>query len=293
VPVVERRPSPPTDRVVGILAGLLAHGPLTAAQIGRQVGIAPATCIAILNSLTDAGYVVRDARTRVYRLGPSLVPLGAAAARDFPLATVSPDIEALHRKVGFPCSVAFATDDAIVLVDQVGGESGPRVGQQIPLAPPFGAIQLAWDDAGRQEAWMQRASPKLTKQERDELSQVLGEIRECGFAISPLDESAARLRFALSEIADQSLSDTVRAQTQQLLAALHGRDYLQRELAGETRIAVNTISAPVFGAKGQPNFVVSLQIGQSDLASNRVRQLCTALLRATQAMTKRIGGIQP
>jgi DNA-binding IclR family transcriptional regulator len=290
---VERRPSPPTDRVVGILAALLAHGSMTAAQMGRQVAIAPATCIAILNGLTDAGYVVREARTRVYRLGPALVPLGAAAARDFPIATVSPDIEALHRKVGFPCSVAIATDDAIVLVDQVGGERGPRVGQQLPLAPPFGGIQLAWDTTGRQEAWMQRASPPLTQQERAELWQALGEIRESGYAISPLDESAARLRFALSEIADQSLSDALRAQTQQLLAALHGRDYLQAELAGKTRVSVNTISAPVFGPHGQPNFVVSLQIGQNDVAAHRVRQLCAALLRATQTMTKRIGGLQP
>ncbi len=290
---MERRPSPPTDRVVGILAALLAHGPMTAAQLGRQVAIAPATCVAILNGLTDAGYVVRAARTRVYRLGPALVPLGAAAARDFPLTTVGPDIEALHRKVGFPCSTAFATDDAIVLVDQVGGDTGPRVGQQIPLAPPFGAIQLAWDDAGRQEAWMQRASPALTREGRDELLQVLSEVREHGFAISPLDESAARLRSTLAEIADQSLSEALRTQTQQLLAALHGRDYLQRELTGPAKISVNTISAPVFGADGQPNFVVSLQVGQSDLAANRVRQLCTALLRATQTMTRRIGGVQP
>ena len=89
------------------------------------------------------------------------------------------------------------------------------------------------------------------------------------------------------------MSDALRAQTQQLLAALHGRDYLPRELAGKAKIAVNTISAPVFGSDGQPNFVVSLQIGQNDLAANRVRQLCTALLRATQTMTKRIGGVQP
>ena len=257
-----KRPSPPTDRVVGVLGALMTHGALSAAEIGRRVGISPATCVAILAGLTDAGYLVRDPATRAFRLGPALVPLGRAAARTFPLAAVRDELEVLHARLGLVCFVAVATDDAIVVIDQIGqsastGAAGParlRAGQQVPLAPPFGAIYLAWDDRERQEAWSQRAPAPLRKRERAELRQVLDDNREAGYAVPPYDENGARLRMVLAQIASDALAPSLRAQTRQLLAELHGHDYLQSELDSHPRVAVNTITAPVFGPNGRRAF---------------------------------------
>ncbi|PRC56814.1 ArsR family transcriptional regulator, partial [Mycobacterium sp. ITM-2017-0098] len=71
----------PTDRVVGIL-DFLAGRPderFGVSELARRVGLSKPTCLGIVTSPTDAGYLVRDTADKTYRLGPSLITLGHKA----------------------------------------------------------------------------------------------------------------------------------------------------------------------------------------------------------------------
>ena len=57
--------------------------------LARHADVSQATCHAILATLVDAGYVVRDPSSKSYSLGPAFLGLGDAAARAFPEVRVA------------------------------------------------------------------------------------------------------------------------------------------------------------------------------------------------------------
>jgi hypothetical protein len=74
------RPSPPTARVVTIRSFLRA---VPRSGLGSRkwlaAGAEQADLPGLVTSLTDAGYPVRDAGDKTYRLGPPLITLGHKA----------------------------------------------------------------------------------------------------------------------------------------------------------------------------------------------------------------------
>ena len=63
VPESSGRASPPTDRVVRIL-DFLAGRPderFGVSELARRIGLSKPTCLGIVTSLAEAGYLVRDA----------------------------------------------------------------------------------------------------------------------------------------------------------------------------------------------------------------------------------------
>src|SRR5690349_23879600 len=75
------RASPPTERVIAILDFLAAHphDRFGVSELARRLGLSKPTCLGIVTTLTEAGYLVRDSRDKTYRLGPSLITLGHKA----------------------------------------------------------------------------------------------------------------------------------------------------------------------------------------------------------------------
>ena len=64
------RASPPTDRVVAVLDFLAAHPAdrFGLSDLARRVGLSKPTCLGIVTSLAEAGYLVRDPADKSYRL---------------------------------------------------------------------------------------------------------------------------------------------------------------------------------------------------------------------------------
>jgi DNA-binding IclR family transcriptional regulator len=289
--------SKPTERVVRLLDTLRSHAGagLRFADLARTGGLSQATCHAILLTLADAGYVVRDDATRTYSLGPALVALGDAAGASFPDVRASAaELARLAAVTGCPVSAARVVDGAITVVEVVGPGSEAlaiRPGTRVPCAPPFGAIHVAWDGAEAVAAWIARASSPTLTAER--LRAVIDDHRRTRVAIAPYTASSAALREALGELAADTLSRDVRDRTLALLAAIDELDYSSGALDDADRLAVNTLTAPVFGLDGRVSFAVAIHVAQPDLAVTQIRALAGELHAATERMTTVVGGRRP
>jgi DNA-binding IclR family transcriptional regulator len=289
--------SKPTERVVRVLETLGAHAGegLRFADLARAGDVSQATCHAILLTLSDAGYVVRDPDTRTYSLGPALVALGSAARASFPEIRAARDhLELLAATTGCAVSAAYVVDGAITVVELVGGDRGAlpiREGTRVPFAPPFGAIHAAWEPEAVIDAWIARASSTTLTPER--LHAVVADHLRTHVAVAPYTQSSARLREALGELAVDALARDVRDRTLELLAAIDDLDYTSDVLARADRLAVNTLTAPVFDHDARVAFAVALHLAAPELAVSRIRELAAELRTATEQMTSTIGGMVP
>jgi DNA-binding IclR family transcriptional regulator len=289
--------SKPTERVVRLLEALQAspREPMRFADLTRAGDLSQATCHAILLTLADAGYVVRDDDTRAYSLGPALVALGQAATASFPeVRACSGELARLASSTGLAVSAARVIDGAITVVEVVGsgrGELPIRPGTSVPCAPPFGAIHVAWEGSDAVDAWIARASSPTLSVER--LRAVLDDHRRTHVAVAPYTQTSARLREALGDLATDSLSREVRDRTLELLAAIDELDYTSDALAAAERLPVNTVTAPVFDRHARVSFAAAVHVADRAASVARIESMAAHLRAATDEMTDVIGGRRP
>lgn len=81
-------------------------------------------------------------------------------------------------------SVALATAPA------PGGDQITRLGARYPVAPPIGALYLAWSDEREQRAWLDKAV-SATAAERAEHRRQLGDARAHGWSVSVIADDEA------------------------------------------------------------------------------------------------------
>jgi len=261
------------------------------------VDITRTTCHSLLMTLADAGYLVRDPRSKTYTLGPGLIALGQAAQRSFPsIQLARGELERLHRRTGMASTATAVVGGDIIVIDRVGEEddvAATRRGQRTPLAAPFGALHVAW--SGREEvaSWVDRTTEELTDQRYAEYDRLLAAIRRQRYTVSPLDEAGILLRGRLLELAADVASDDLRTMALALASALRSRDYLPDELAPGRQVGVDTVAAPVFDAGARPDFVVALQVQRDQVSTDEVAALASDLLDATRRMTRLVGGGEP
>src|SRR5437773_1717708 len=140
------RPSNPTARVVAIL-DFLAARPERAyglSELARSLGINKATCLTVLGSLVQSGYLLQDPGSKTYTLGPSSLALGNAALARFPaVGPARAVMQSLSDDLGVVCTVMVrANNNLVVLIE--AGTPGPlratvsRVGLRTPFIPPLG-----------------------------------------------------------------------------------------------------------------------------------------------------------
>ena len=160
----------------------------TVSELARAVGVPRATCDAILQALAVQRFVTRSADDRRYELGPASIALGEAARIANPgLRAAKAEAERLARELGACVSVCIHDGHTARVVEAF--DFGPlfalraRVGQAIPLVPPFGAVFVAWNDDDA-EGWIARAGDSLEAGERDRYRRALGAMRRRGYSVS-------------------------------------------------------------------------------------------------------------
>lgn len=295
------RASPPTARVVAVLDFLARHphDRFGLSELARRVELSKPTCLGILSTLTDAGYLVRDAGDKSYRLGPALISLGHSAQESM---LVNPAARAeLHRlSAAFDTTAALSAvvDDRITVLELVGPpgrDVGVRVGQSYPFAPPVGLMFVLWDDDALQ-AWLAKAPTIPLRTESARLDLVIAECRADGYLVERLTPGGRRL-YALMAGMSSTLPDELRALLGELVSDIGERVYLRDESRTEgqrrqTRSDISVISAPVFDHYQRQVMAASLHIGTA-LTEREITARAQALVATADAVTRQLGGAKP
>ncbi|MGB3352010.1 MAG: helix-turn-helix domain-containing protein [Mycobacterium sp.] len=293
------RASPPTERVVAIL-DYLAGRPrerLGVSELARRLGLSKPTCLGIATSLTEAGYLVRDAADKTYRLGPSLITLGHRAQESLrvsPAARV--ELRRLSEKFGVSAGLSAVIDDRITLLDLVapaGATPGVDVGQSYPFAPPVGLMFVLWDDeAVRNWLAMEPTVPlHASRTDPDRLHRVIERCRADGYLVERLTPGGRRLYSLLAGMSS-TMPDELRALLGELVSDIGERVYLREEKPGRRRHDISVISAPVFDHYGRQVMVASMRIGKA-LTDNEIRDHAKALIGTADAVSAQLGGAGP
>ena len=256
---------------------------LSLAELTRRLGVNKSTGHAILTSLVEAGWVLRDPTRKTYRLGPALVALGREAAASFPaLDFARPVLVELSLEHAAACGAIGVGDDAVTVLDQVVDPRATgtafRVGASFPLRPPLGAAVVAWAPDGVRDNWLAHVPPDT----RPHYADALAAIHERGFAVE-IAAPTVQLRELADLLADDAsaraaldrLADELATHEEFLVVDLDpGRDY-----------PVNVVNAPVFDHTGSVILVLSLTGFGRALRGAEVLAAGDALVAATTRLT--------
>ncbi|MHC9294303.1 IclR family transcriptional regulator [Mycobacterium sp. LTG2003] len=294
------RASPPTARVVAVLDFLARHPHerFGLSELARRVGLSKPTCLGILTTLTDSGYLVRDAgengKDKSYRLGPALISLGHIAQESM---RVNPAARAGLRRLSAAfdttAAISAVVDDRITVLELVGppgSDVGVRIGQSYPFAPPVGLMFVLWDEPALR-MWLAKAPTVPLRTETDRLDQVVAECRNAGYLVERLTPAGQRL-YGLMAGMSSTLPEELQALLRELISDIGERVYLRSEAQTRRRHDVSVISAPVYDHHHRQVMVVSLHIGCA-LTDAEITKRAQALVATADAMTKQLGGDKP
>ena len=287
------RPSPQTERVVRLI-DLLAARPdeaLTLSEISRRLRVNKATCHAMLATLTDAGWLLRHPTRKTYQLGPALVAVGRAVAIDLPaLEFARPIIERLSDELGMACLAVAPSGEHLTVVDEVGPPSLVRVfrvGEQIPIRPPFGAGFVAWSDAATRARWLDQVDSDAAG--RRFCDDALETSRRRGFAVELVTEPEARLRELVADFGADAgrmrelLEDLARE-------PLDGERFLAAQLDRTKRYRVSTIGSPVFDPDLRVVLVLVAVSPGGLIPGEQVHTIGQRVADAARRLTNALGG---
>ncbi|WP_431233910.1 IclR family transcriptional regulator [Mycolicibacterium psychrotolerans] len=266
-------------------------------ELSRRLQLAKPTCLGIVTTLTESGYLVRDAADKTYRLGPSLITLGHLAQESLRVNPAArAELARLSKTFETPAALAGVVDDRITLLELVGppgSDVGVRVGQSYPFAPPVGLMFVLWDDEALR-GWLGRAPTIPLRTETERLDRVIAECRTAGYLVERLTPGGRRL-YALMAGMSSSMPDELRALLGELISDIGERVYLRSEAEGpgsRQRHDVSVISAPVYDHHHRQAMVVSLQIGRA-LTDSEIAKHAKGLVATADALTTQLGGTKP
>ncbi|OBF16566.1 helix-turn-helix domain-containing protein [Mycobacterium sp. ACS4331] len=294
-PGASSRTSPPTERVVQILDFLADHPDqrFGVSELARRLGLSKPTCLGIVTTLGDAGYVLRDPVDKTYRLGPALIRLGHRTQESL---RVSPgareELSRLSARFGATAALSGVIDDRITLIELVappGARSGVEVGQSYPFAPPIGLMFVLWDEQALRD-WLSKEPTLPLRTKTARLHRVVETCRRDGYLVERLTPGGRRL-YALMAGVSTELPDELRALLGELVSDIGERVYLRDEATPEdTSHDISVMSAPVFDHHRRQVMVVSLHIGKA-LADDEITERAAALMATAGAITEQLGGV--
>lgn len=291
------RASPPTERVIAVLAFLARHphDRFGLSELARRVELSKPTCLGILTSLTEAGYLVRDTgetgRDKTYRLGPALITLGHIAQESLRVSPAARDeLRRLSGTYGATAALSGVVDDRITLLELVTPPGTPatvRVGQSYPFAPPVGLMFVLWDD-GAVRDWLAKEPTIPLRTDTDRFERVISECRTSGYLVERLTPGGRRL-YALMAGMSTTLPDELRALLGELVSDIGERVYLRGEDGPDARHDISVIAAPVFDHHQRQVMVATMQIGTA-LTDDEITVRAQALMQTADAVTLLLGG---
>lgn len=291
------RASPPTERVIAVLAFLARHphDRFGLSELARRVELSKPTCLGILTSLTEAGYLVRDAgetgRDKTYRLGPALITLGHLAQESLRVSpSAREELRLLSQTYGVTAALSGVVDDRITLLELVAPSGAPatvRVGQSYPFAPPVGLMFVLWDERAVRD-WLHKEPTIPLRTDTDRFERVIAECRTAGYLVERLTPGGRRL-YALMAGMSNTLPDELRALLGELVSDIGERVYLRGEDGPDARHDISVIAAPVYDHHRRQVMVATMQIGRA-ITDDEIADRASALVETADAVTRSLGG---
>ena len=288
-------PAPAVSRACDIL-GILAGTPtrrFSVSELSRLAAMPRATCDAVLLALSDGGLVVRR-NDRLYELGPRCISLGdAARAANSMLEIAASAVDGLARRMGSCVAVSVADGDETRVAD-VADYSPPfaitiRVGQAVPMRPPFGAVFVAWADHERIERWIDE--PSIDESARVRYRSALADVRRRGFSVTVnTDRDLPGLLEAFSQNAGD---DEARPSAEELFEEMVRSHHLPSHLDDNLSMRINQLSAPIFGS--DRSVVASIMIlgPNREMPGAEIDALGELVVSTADHVTRSIGGRRP
>ncbi|MFV8161528.1 IclR family transcriptional regulator [Mycobacterium sp. 134] len=256
-------------------------------DVVSALDLTQATAHAILKTLCDRGWLIRDPMDKTFALGPGLAVVAARTEAVRPLAHAARiAAQELSQQLGYAASVVERAADELVITAFEG--AGPRPagtpGDRIRYAPPFGVAFAAWDSPSQQRAWIDRA-PTTGDALTERLNEVLAQTRERGFDVDWTTPELTRAAQMVGSLPSDGLPDHVRGITDQLLAEFTTICLAPAGATAGKSQPVATIAAPVFDAHGRVALILSVHplrsmtARQVDAAGQRVRRAADRLSR--------------
>ncbi|MBU9767308.1 helix-turn-helix domain-containing protein [Mycobacterium sp. TNTM28] len=256
-------------------------------DVVSALDLTQATAHAILKTLCDRGWLIRDPATLTFVLGPGLAVVAARTEAARPLAHAARiAAQELSQQLGHAASVLERVADELVITAFEG--AGPRPsgtpGDRIRYAPPFGVAFAAWDSAAEQRAWIGRA-PTAGEALTERLVEVLAQTRARGFDVDWTTPELTRAAQMVGSLSSDGLPDHVRGITDQLLAEFTTIGLAPAGDAVGKSQPVATIAAPVFDPQGRVALILCVHplrpmtARQVDTAGQRVRRAADRLSR--------------
>ncbi|MFE3224394.1 IclR family transcriptional regulator [Nocardia sp. NPDC059228] len=290
------RKSPPTERVVQIL-NLLADAPrerLTLTQVAAALGLNKPTCLGILTALTEAEFVTRD-DAKSYGLGPALLRLGSAAESGLAnLDLVRPIVAELHDRLGVSCVLSTIHDGQIVILDRLGaamaGDRRDLVGERLPLAPPLGLVNIAWEPDIVVDAWLGRQPLIPLEAGHETVRAIIDGGRRRGYIVERLPTSIAST-VVLATVLASGMPQRIIDELCRNLPATDWSEYLATMPADSTAtVSVAHISAPIFDQHRGQQYTLTLVPERTDATLTQCEEWATALTHAAHKATLALGG---
>ncbi len=303
---VSGRASPPTERVVAVLEFLARHPHerFGLSDLARRLELSKPTCLGIVTTLAEAGYLMRDAGDKTYRLGPKLIALGHIAQESMRVDPAArEELRRLSSAFDTTAALSAVIDDRITLLELVGppgADVGVRVGQSYPFAPPIGLMFVLWDDRALRD-WLAKEPTIPLRTDSRRLDVVIAECRRAGFLVERLTPGGRRL-YAMMAGMSGTLPQELQALLGELVSDVGERVYLTSEAPAQAaggpatrsrqRHDVSVISAPVFDHHQRQAMVVSLQIGHA-LTDAEIAKRARRLVATADTLTATLGGTKP
>jgi DNA-binding IclR family transcriptional regulator len=298
------RPGLSASRSIDIIE-FLARFPersFTLSALVRATGINVSSCHAVLNRLTERGYLARCPEQKTYSLGPSLIATGQAALKSQPLvARAQRAAQELVRDVGAPVLLSTTVAGEILAVlaleDAEGRAPVMWVGERLPLLPPLGAAFLAWASDEAVEAWIASRESPPDPRLAEEWRRNLELTRQRGFQISMRAANGPTIGSLMLEMAAGAQGGEYKSDLRRLVNTLEDYNPQPEAVLPDELYDVMMIAAPIFDANGDAVFNLSLGSFEQKLSgatinayAERLVRACVGVMRADRAQR---GWIEP
>jgi DNA-binding IclR family transcriptional regulator len=297
------RPAPGVERTVALIT-FLSEQPdrgFRLSELARHLDLSKATAHALVHSLTDVGWLLRDPLAMTYRLGPALVAVGhAASGASHLLDAARAHMRQLRAELGIAVIATVPMDDEFVIL-AVEGEPRDRTtrpGQRVPPAPPVGAVYLAWSDPEVVDRWLHRLLHRLDDDHDggrlEHYRTVIAAVRQRGYSVV-LGDTRRELEDTLRALAEDGADAKLRAAVEQVLRAIDERgDRLLIDIGESLEpYTVSAMAAPVFDREGRVGLVLALTDLPNPMLGIDVARYGRRLLATTTAVSETTGGLIP